>query len=56
MPVINPDRYNDEMTSKIVNLTKINQTTEAQPKKQNQKILIYAGVAAILAILVYSFF
>ena len=34
---------------------KIDQTTEAQPKKQNQKILIYAGVAAILAILVYSF-
>ena len=29
---------------------------QAKPKKQNQKILIYAGVAAILAILVYSFF
>ena len=35
---------------------KIKQTDEAKPKKQNQKILIYAGVAAILAILVYSFF
>ena len=28
---------------------------QAKPKKQNQKILIYAGVAAILAILIYSF-
>jgi len=35
---------------------KIEQTDEAKPKKQNQKILIYAGVAAIIAILVYSFF
>ena len=35
---------------------KIEQTDEAKPKKQNQKILIYAGFAAIIAILVYSFF
>ena len=28
---------------------------QAKPKKQNQKILIYAGVAAILAIFIYSF-
>ena len=35
---------------------KIEQTDEAKPKKQNQKILIYAGVAVIIAILVYSFF
>jgi len=35
---------------------KIEQTDEAKPKKQNQKILIYAGVVAIIAILVYSFF
>ena len=35
---------------------KIDQTIQSEPKKKNQKILIYAGVAAILAILVYSFF
>ncbi len=35
---------------------KIDQTVDVKPKKQNQKILIYAGLAAILAILVYSFF
>ena len=35
---------------------KIDQTTEVKSKKQNQKILIYAGAVAILAILVYSFF
>ena len=35
---------------------KIEQTDEAKPKKQNQKILIYAGVAAIIAILIYYFF
>ncbi len=35
---------------------KIDQTNEAKLKKQNQKILIYAGVAVIIAILVYSFF
>ena len=34
---------------------KIEQTDEAKPKKQNQKILIYAGVAAIIGILLYSF-
>ncbi len=34
---------------------KIEQHNQLKPKKQNQKILIYAGVAAILAILVYSF-
>ena len=40
---------------KQISEKKIDQTTEAKPKKQNQKILIYAGVAAILAILIYSF-
>ena len=35
---------------------KIDQTVEVKPKKQNQKILIYAGVAAIIAIFIYSFF
>ena len=35
---------------------KIDQTVEVKPKKQNQKILIIAGAAAILGVLVYSFF
>ena len=34
---------------------KIEQHNQLKPKKQNQKILIYAGVAAILAIFIYSF-
>ena len=46
----------DSSSSEQMSEEKIDQTTEAKPKKQNQKILIYAGVAAILAILVYSFF
>ena len=29
---------------------------QAKPKKQNQKILVYAGVAVIIAIIFYSFF
>ena len=45
----------DSSSSEQISEKKIDQKTEAQPKKQNQKILIYAGVAAILAILVYSF-
>jgi len=45
----------DSLSSEQISEKKIDQTTEAQPKKQNQKILVYAGVAAILAILVYSF-
>tara|TARA_B000000477_G_scaffold33552_1_gene28684 strand:- start:273 stop:851 length:579 start_codon:yes stop_codon:yes gene_type:complete len=35
---------------------KIDQTVEVKPKKQNQKILIIAGVVTIIAVLVYSFF
>ena len=35
---------------------KIDQTIEVKPKKQNQKILIIAGVVTIVAVLVYSFF
>ena len=46
---------NNESVEQPLN-EKIEQTDEAKPKKQNQKILIYAGVAAIIAILVYSFF
>ena len=37
-------------------IDKIDQTVEVKPKKQNQKILIYAGVLVIIAILAYSFF
>ena len=46
---------NNESVEQPLN-EKIEQTDEAKPKKQNQKILIYAGVAVIIAILVYSFF
>tara|TARA_Y100000992_G_C21244833_1_gene482713 strand:- start:151 stop:729 length:579 start_codon:yes stop_codon:yes gene_type:complete len=35
---------------------KIDQKDEIKPKKQNQKILVYAGVAVIIAIIFYSFF
>ena len=45
----------DSLSSEQISEKKIDQTIEAKPKKQNQKILIYAGVAAILAILIYSF-
>ena len=45
---------NNESVEQPLN-EKIEQTDEAKPKKQNQKILIYAGVAVIIAILVYSF-
>ena len=45
----------DSTSSEQIFEKKIDQTNEAKPKKQNQKILIYAGVAAILAILIYSF-
>ena len=45
----------DSSSSEKISEKKIDQTNEAEPKKQNQKILIYAGVVAILAILIYSF-
>ena len=45
----------DSSSSEQISEKKNDQTIEAKPKKQNQKILIYAGVAAILAILIYSF-
>ena len=35
---------------------KIDQKDEIKPKKQNHKILVYAGVAVIIAIIFYSFF
>ena len=43
------------LSSEISAEEKIEQHNQLKPKKQNQKILIYAGVAAILAILIYSF-
>ena len=46
----------DSSSSEQTSEKKINQTIEVKPKKQNQKILIFAGIVAILAILVYSFF
>jgi len=46
----------DSSTSEQLPDEKIDQTIENKPKKQNQKILIYAGVLVILAIVVYSFF
>ena len=45
----------DSSSSEQISEKKNDQTIEAKPKKQNQKILIYASVAAILAILIYSF-
>ena len=46
----------DSSISEQISEKKNDQSTDVKPKKQNQKILIYAGLAAILAILVYSFF
>ena len=46
----------DSSISEQISEKKIDHSSDTKPKKQNQKILIYAGVAAILAILVYSFF
>ena len=45
----------DESVEQSLN-EKIEHTDEVKTKKQNQKILIYAGVAVIIAILVYTFF
>ena len=45
----------DSSSSEKISEKKIDQSNQAKPKKQNQKILIYAGVAAILAIFIYSF-
>ena len=35
---------------------KIDKTIEIKPNKNNQKILVYAGVVTIIAILIFSFF
>ena len=47
---------NDSSSSEQMFEEKIDQTTLSKPKKQNQKFFIYTGIAAILAILIYSFF
>ena len=46
----------DSSSSEESSSKKIDQTVEAKPKKQNQKILIITGVVTIIAALVYSFF
>ena len=46
----------DSTSSEQISEKKIDQTNEAKPKKQNQKILIYAAIAVAVAILIYSFF
>ena len=45
----------DSSSSEKISEKKIDQSNQPKPKKQNQKILIYAGVAAILAIFIYLF-
>ena len=47
---------NDSTSSEQISEKKIDQTNEAKPKKQNQKILVYAAIAVAVAILIYSFF
>jgi len=46
----------DSSSTQVSSNDKINQTADIKPKKQNQKILIYAGVIVIIAILAYSIF
>ena len=46
----------DSSSSEESSSKKIDQTVEAKPKKQNQKILIIAGIVTIIAVFVYSFF
>ena len=46
----------DSSSSEKISEKKIDQTNETKPKKQNQKILIYAAVTVALGILIYSFF
>ena len=46
----------DSTSSDQISEKKIDQTNEAKPKKQNQKIFIYAAIAVAVAILIYSFF
>ena len=45
----------DSTSSEQISEKKIDQTNVTKPKKQNQKILIYAAIAVAVAILIYSF-
>ena len=45
----------DSSSSEQISEKKNDQTIEAKPKKQNQKILIYAAITVTVAILIYYF-
>ena len=46
----------DNSSSEISTDDQINKHDQAKPKKQNQKILVYAAISLAVAILIYSFF
>ena len=46
----------DSSSDEKLSNEKIDQTIETKPNKNNQKILVYAGVVTIIAILIFSFF
>ena len=46
----------DNSSSEISTDEQINKHDQAKPKKQNQKILVYAATSVAVAILIYSFF
>ncbi len=46
----------DNSSSEISTDEQINKHDQAKPKKQNQKILVYAAISVAVAILIYSFF
>jgi len=46
----------DSSSSEQISEKKIDQTIETKPNKNNQKVLVYAGVVTIIAILIFSFF
>ena len=48
--------FDESSSSETSAKEKIEKQDHAKPKKQNQKILIYAAVTVALAILIYSFF
>ena len=45
----------DNSSSEISTDDQINKHDQAKPKKQNQKILVYAAISLAVAILIYSF-
>jgi len=46
----------DSSSDEKLSNEKIDQTIETKPNKNNQKVLVYAGVVAIIAIFIFSFF